>query len=136
MKKESQTNLIFYTLYRRPAHGCLPLFVLVALALIGGILCLVKVKMPTPLRPKGVGVVQIDTNETTAFDVECRSIYPLLQRIAAAPPADDTELPVCRSKQPSEPPPVSLFPQVPDSAVLDAEELLKLPPAAEEEVSR
>lgn len=135
-KQDEQENLVFYSLYKRPAHGCLPLFVLSALALGAGLMLLVKVKMPEPLQPRGVGVVQVNRSADTRFLVLRRSVMPLLLPLAPEKLPDSTALPTARRLQPQQAPAVPLFSEVPDSAVLNADELLALPPAADGKEAR
>lgn len=135
-KPEEQENLVFYSLYKRPAHGCLPLFVLLALAFGAAVLLLVKVTMTEPLKPRGEGVVHVNTGADTRFLVLRRSVMPLLLPLAPEKLPDSTALPTARTLQPQQAPAVPLFSEIPDSAVLDAAELLALPPAADGKEAR
>lgn len=130
MPKEEE-NLVFYSLYKRPAHGCLPLFVLFAFLFGVAVFCLVDVTISPPLMPKGNGVVNISSSPDTRFMVLRRSVLPLLLPLAPEKLPDSTVLPTTRNMQPLQAPAVPLFPEVPDSAVLDADELLALPPSAD-----
>lgn len=132
MKKQEQP-LIFYTAYIRRAHGCLPLFLIPAALLLAGLFCAVKIVRPAqPPRPQ-LGTIYSSTDAPTRFMVAQRSILPLLY-----PAFHDTEptekaIELTREMKPVSAPPLPLYPTAPDSAVLDEEELLALPPDGKEE---
>lgn len=134
MKQQEQPqSLIFYTAYIRRAHGCLPLFFLLSAFFLTGLFYMVRIVRPEkPERPQ-VGTIYASTDAPTRFMVQQRSILPLLY-----PAAQDLEpmgkpLPLTREMQPVSAPPLPLYPTAPDSAVLDAEQLLELPPERKEE---
>ena len=133
--KHAPAKLIYHSLHRRPMPGCLPLFFLMAALATAGVISLVRVAMPEPLRPRGQGSVQYRNDELTRFQVRQRSALPLRLPAYADPasqlPGAGYELPLSRevSLQPAPPLPISAEP--PDSAVLDAGALLRLPPAEE-----
>ena len=133
---DKEKDLTFHSRYKRPAHGCLPLFVIGAFLLVFALMGWVPVQSPGTPRPLGVGRVTYLTNEQTCS--ELRQICPLslLQPWAHDPDfAEEEGLPLRRELRPEELPPPA--PPVRDSAVLRAEELLALPPeptsAAEEQ---
>lgn len=132
MKKQEQ-SLIFYTAYIRRAHGCLPLFVVLAALFLAGALCLVRIVRPAaPERPQ-VGTIYNSSDAFTRFMVDQRSILPLLYSASLDSEPEGRALPLTREMQPVSAPPLPLYPTAPDSAVLDEEQLLELPPERKEE---
>ena len=129
------TKLLFHSMHKRPMPGCLPLFFLVAAVVVGCIICMVQVTLPRQVRPKGVGNIYYRNDELTRFQVRQRSALPLRLPAFADPaahqPIADHSLPLERKIGPLPAAPYSVTPQAPDSAVLDAEYLLALPPAEE-----
>lgn len=124
----SPDPLTFHTRFRRRAHGCLPLFVAGAFAFVFALLWLVPVQKPEPLRPRGVGEVLLSDDETVDFMVRAQSPLPLLQPRTLDPDFDEIDrMPLKPELKPQPAPPAPLF-GAPDSAVLDAESLLQLPP--------
>lgn len=131
--QEQQQNLIFYTAYIRRAHGCLPLFFFMAALFLGGLLCTVNIVRPAkPERPQ-VGTVYGNTDALTRFMVQQRSILPLLYPASLDLEPRGRVLPLTREMQPVSAPPLPLYPTAPDSAVLDTEQLLELPPEGKDE---
>lgn len=132
MKKQEQP-LIFYTAYIRRAHGCLPLFFIPAALFLAGALCMVHIVRPAkPARPVLATVYSSD-DAPTRFMVSQRSILPLIYPTALDPATEEEPLPLTREMKPVPAPPLPLYPTAPDSAVLDAEQLLELPPDGKEE---
>ncbi len=126
---EPRHNLVFHSQIRR-AHGCLPLYFLLAAVAIGLCFSMVKVVRNAPLHPQGVGTVYDQSDLQTRFSAQQKSILPLLlpPKVDVAP--DARELPLKRSVSPMAAPSLPLYPVAPDSAALNTEELLELPPAA------
>lgn len=137
--KPKEQSLLYHTMHSRPMPGCLPLFFLMAMALVGLGLWLAPVDMPDRIRPKGVGKVYIKKDRLTDFVLRRTSPLPLHLPMHADPEyledAAAASMPLLRPVQIQTPPPNPLFSQAPDSAVLDAAALLALPgepvPAAE-----
>ncbi|MGN0868955.1 MAG: hypothetical protein ACI4O9_05465 [Akkermansia sp.] len=124
---DKEKDLTFHSRYKRPAHGCLPLFVIGAFLLVFALMWWVPVQSPGTPRPLGVGRVTYLNNAQTRS--ELRQICPLslLQPWAHDPDfAEEEGLPLRRELRAEEAPPPE--PPVRDSAVLRAEELLALPP--------
>ena len=128
---EPRHNLVFHTQNIRRTHGCLPLYFLMAALVLGLCFAAVKVVRNAPLRPKGVGTVYDQTDLQTRFRVQQQSIHPLLLPSAVDVAPDARELPLKRSVAPMPMPSLPLYPVAPDSAALNAESLLELPPAEE-----
>lgn len=129
MPEHAPDPLTFHTRFNRRAHGCLPLFVAGAFLLVFVLMWLVPVQKPEPLRPRGVGVLLISDAESVNFMVRAQSPLPLLQPRTLDPDFDEIDrMPLKRELNMQPAPPAPLF-GAPDSAVMDAEELLQLPPA-------
>lgn len=131
----SPPKLVFHSLHTRPMPGCLPLFFLLAALLVGGVICLVEVTLPKPIRPRGVGNVYYRNDELTRFQVRQHAALPL-RLPAYADPAAQLPLPKRPLTLKREAGPVPALPpagQAPDSAVLSADALLALPPAPQQE---
>lgn len=130
--KTDPAKLIYHSMHRRPMPGCLPLFFLLAALVTGSFICLVSVTMPTPYRARGTGAVSYRNDELTRFQVRQRSALPLRLPTYADPAAQlllpAKGLPLCRNVQLQEAPVQTISPEPPDSAVLDAATLLRLPP--------
>lgn len=130
--KNSPIQLIYHSMHKRPMPGCLPLFVLMAGAVVVGLICLVRVVLPEPLRPQGVGSMYYQHDELTRFQVRQRSALPLRLPAHADPaaqlPLPTSHLPLKREIEPMPAPAQHIVSQGHDSAVLNAEELLALPP--------
>lgn len=130
MPKTTPEDLTFHTRFDRRAHGCLPLFVIGVFLAVLTVIWLVPVKKPEPLRPLGIGEVMRESDALTELIVRENSPLPLLQPRAIDPDFDEVDrMPLRRELAPAPAPPARLFPAAPDSAVLDAESLLELPPA-------
>lgn len=135
MPKLTPEDLTFHTRFDRRAHGCLPLFVVCIFLAVLTAIWLVPVKEPEVLRPRGVGEVMRESDAVTEFLVREHSPLPLLQPRAIDPDFDEVDrMPLRRELAPAPAPPLRLF-GAPDSAVLDAENLLELPPAQGKEVA-
>lgn len=131
MPKTSPEDLTFYTRFDRRAHGCLPLFVVAVFAVVLAVIWSVPVKKPEQLRPRGVGEVMRESDAVTEFLVREHSPLPLLQPREVDPDFDEEDrMPLQRKPELMPAPPAQLFPHAPDSAVLDAADLLALPPAS------
>lgn len=131
MPKLTPEDLTFHTRFDRRAHGCLPLFVVCIFLAVLTLIWSVPVKQPEPLRPRGVGEVMRESDLVTEFLVREHSPLPLLQPRAIDPDFDEVDrMPLRRELAPMPAPPLRLF-GAPDSAVLDAETLLELPPTAD-----
>ena len=135
--KNDPIKLIYHSMHKRPMPGCLPLFFIMAALLVIGLICMVRVITPTPLRPRGVGNIYYKNDELTRFQVRQRSALPLRLPAYADPAARvaeaEHELPLHRQALPAEAPPINILDYAPDSAAFNAEQLLALPPAAAEE---
>lgn len=136
--KNAPTRLIYHSLHKRPMSGCLPLFLLLATLATIGAISLVHVTMPPPFHSRGQGTVGYKNDELTRFQVRQRSALPLRLPTYADPaaqqPVAHAELTLGREVPLQEAPPLPITAEPPDSAVLDAAELLRLPPTEETEV--
>lgn len=128
--KNAPAKLIYHSLHKRPMPGCLPLFFMLAALVSGLVMWLVEVKLPEPFRPRGTGVVHYRNDELTRFQVRQRSALPL--RLPGDPatqlPGPLHTLPLTRAVELQPAPPLPITTEPPDSAVLDAASLLRLPP--------
>lgn len=132
--KTTPTKLIYHSLHKRPMPGCLPLFFLLAALATGAVMWLVQVKLPEPFRSRGTGAVHYRNDELTRFQVRQHSALPLRLPTdpAARLPEPDHALPLQRPIELQSAPPLPITTEPPDSAVLDAATLLKLPPPVPE----
>lgn len=132
--KSAPIKLIYHSMHKRPMPGCLPLFFILAAVVAAAGICVVKVVMPGKLPPPKVGHVYYRSDEMTRFQVRQNSALPLRLPAYADPAAglcrEEHPLPLYRQISPLPAPQVETTPPH-DSAVLDAEQLLALPPAAE-----
>lgn len=130
--KHDPAKLIYHSMHKRPMPGCLPLFFAMSALAVAGVMLLVEVKLPEPLRPRGVGNVFYQNDELTRFQVRQHSALPLQLPVYADPtarlPLPSHELPLHREVKLETPPAQTFSSEAPDSAVLNAEELLALPP--------
>lgn len=132
--KNKPAKLIFHSMHSRPMPGCLPLFFLMAAVVTGVVIALVHVTLPRQLRPRGVGNVYYRNDELTRFQVRQRSALPLRLPAYADPaarlPMAEHHLPLQREVELQPAPLYDISAGAsPDSAVLEAETLLALPPA-------
>lgn len=126
---DSLKDLTFHTRFERPAHGCLPLFVVVMFVAVFAALWLVPVVPIKTVHPLRVGTVSERSDGLTSFMVLQQSPLPLLQPWDRDPDFDEQRrLPLTHTPRPMEAPPLPTVPRTYDSAVLQAEELLALPP--------
>ena len=129
---QEDSSLVYHTRYERPLRGCLWVFVVVALLFAAAVLLLVRVQMPRPLPPARVGNVQYRDDDLLHLQVVLRSAMPLplppnvdpARREEAAAQA----LPSRFSPRLQSAPAERVFNTAHDSAVLDATDLLSLPP--------
>lgn len=125
--KRDPIKLIYHTLHKRPMPGCLPLFFLLAALVVLGIISLVRVVAPPPLRPQGVGNVYYKNDELTRFQVRQRSALPLRLPAYADPaarlPIPEHPLSPERVVAPLPAPAQTLMQAAPDTAVPGADSL-------------
>ena len=128
MKKNSESNEI----KRQDLHGCLSLFLLLSVVLIGGGLWFLPVKMQERLRPHGEGKVYYHNRGLVNYEAARKS--PLTLRTDADPGGffykDSEQLYECvgRRAELRNAPPMDILPLVADSVVITRELLLELPP--------
>ncbi len=138
---ESRDSLVFHSRHRRHVRGgCMPVFVLLSLAGLAGVLLLVRVEMKPPVRPAGEGNLLYRKDELLETQIRQRSPLPLRLPRYVAPLRQDegvVNMPLRRRLQAAEAPEELPYPVAVDSVVLNAETLLELPqekentPAAE-----
>lgn len=116
----------------RQLHGCLPLFLLLSVALIGGGLWLLPVKMKERLRPAGEGKVYYHSSGLMNYEAVRKSPLTLPSRSIAEEIfyQDSVSMynSVSREADLRKAPPMDILPMVADSAVISRETLLELPP--------
>ncbi len=134
---DRRTNLVFHSLHRRHiSGGCMPVFFLLALALLAGVLLLLRVEMSPPLRPAGEGSILHRKDELVETQIRQRSPLPLRLPRYIAPLRQDegiVNLPLRRTLAAAEAPEESPFAAAADSVVLNAATLLELPPQKPQE---
>ncbi len=130
--KDKEHSLLYHTLHSRPMPGCLPLFFLFALVVAGVCLWLAPVEMPQQQRPRGVGKVYVKKGRLADFVLRRQSPLPLQLPQHADPEYSEdlaaAAMPLLRPSTVLPPPPLEMFDPAVDSAVLNAAELLALPP--------
>lgn len=130
--KNKEHSLLYHTMHSRPMPGCLPLFFLLAMIVVGVGLWLAPVEMPQRVLPKGVGNVYVKKGRLTDFVLRRQSPLPLYLPLHADPEYQEdlaaASMPLVRPSRVLPPPPMELFDPVADSAVLSEAELLALPP--------
>ena len=139
--KDKEHSLLYHTMHSRPMPGCLPLFFLMALVVVGAGMWFAPVEMPRRVMPKGVGRVGVKNDRLTDFVVRRTSPLPLHLPLHADPEYQEdmaaASMPLLRPVAIQPPPPMPIFDAAPDSSVLNAEELLAYPepPAQSAEAS-
>lgn len=132
--KNKEQSLLYHTMHSRPMPGCLPLFFCMALVFIGVCFWFAPVRLPEVLRPSGQGKVYDRKDDFTEFLIRRRSPLPLQLPQAINPDAqEDAEavaIPILRSVELQAAPAQAMF-GAPASVVLDADELLSMPPEEE-----
>lgn len=116
----------------RQLHGCLPLFLLLSVAVIGGGLWLLPVKMKERLRPAGEGKVFYHSSGLMNYEAVRKSPLTLPSRSIAEDifyqDSHSMYDSVSREADLRKAPPMDILPLVADSAVISRETLLELPP--------
>ena len=134
--KDKEHSLLYHTMHSRPMPGCLPLFFLLAMIVVGVGLWVAPVEMPERVKPRGVGKVYKKEGRLTDFVLRRQSPLPLHLPLHADPEyCEDlaaASMPLLRESRVLPPPPQELFDPAADSAVLDAAALLELPPLPSE----
>ena len=139
--KDKEHSLLYHTMHSRPMPGCLPLFFLMALVVVGAGMWFAPVEMPRRVMPKDVGRVGVKNDRLTDFVVRRTSPLPLHLPLHADPEYQEdmaaASMPLLRPVAILPPPPMPIFDAAPDSSVLNAEELLAYPepPAQSAEAS-
>ncbi len=129
---ENPDRLVFHSLHRRHVRGgCMPVFLLLAIAFMAGVFMLVRVEMKPPLRPAGEGNLLYRKDELLETQIRQRSPLPLRLPRYIAPLRQDegvVNLPLRRTLRATDAPEELPFPTAADSVVLNATTLLELPP--------
>lgn len=110
------------------ASGCLPLYVVAALAVLGTLVWLAPVETPRHELPKKLGIVDFMRDDTADFLISLRSPLPLPFVGSAADEPLRAELPPMQPPTMEAPPPLGDVSPLPDSAVLPRAEMLRMPP--------
>ncbi len=129
---ERHHSLVFHSLHRRHVRGgCLPVFLLLSVAVLAGVFMLVRVEMKPPLRPAGEGNLLYRKDELLETQIRQRSPLPLRLPRYVAPLRQDegvVNMPLRRTLNAATPPEELPYPTAPDSVVLNPTTLLELPP--------
>ncbi len=129
--KSKEHSLLYHTMHSRPMPGCLPLFFLFALAVVGAGIWFAPVESPERVHPQGLGKVYLKKGRFADFIIQRQSPLPLHLPLHADPEfhedIDASAMPLLRPVKVLPPPPVDIFDIAADSAVLSAETLLALP---------
>ena len=113
---------------RHDAAGCLPLYVVVALGVLGTLIWMAPVEMPRHDLPKKIGAVDFVHNDTADFFISLRSALPLPFVGSSADEPLRAELPPMQPPAMETPPSLGDVSTLPDSAVLPRAEMLRMPP--------
>lgn len=131
MKTNKEHSLIYHSLHSRPMPGCLPLFMVFAAIFLGGVMLLVQVAMPKRVRPQGEGTVYYRDDAILRYQINQRTPLPLQLPSSLDPThTEEVVVPVLSWVKPNSLLPLMsprIYSPAPDSAVLNAEELLELP---------
>ncbi len=134
--KEPRYKLIYHSLHGRPLRGgCMPVFLLFSLLLLGGVFMVVRVAMPEPLQAAGEGNIYYRKDALLFSQIRQRSPLPMMLPDFVDPARQQEEhinLPLRRELLLLPAPEESPFVSAPDSVVLNPITLLELPPTAEE----
>ena len=134
--KDKEHSLLYHTMHSRPMPGCLPLFFLMAMAVVGVGIWFAPVEMPKRVKPKGIGHVYVKKDRLTDFVVRRTSPLPLHLPLHADPEYQEdaaaASMPLLRPVSIVPPPPMPIFDAAPDSSVLHAEDLLAFPDEQQE----
>lgn len=130
--EDEEYRLVYHTRYARPLRGHLWLFVLLAIGAAVLFFSVVKVQMPQPLPRAQEGTLSYRNDDILHLQVLLRSPLPLplpsyvdpARRDAGA----DHALPKRFVPHLAPAPPERIFSAAHDSAVLQAEDLMALPP--------
>lgn len=109
------------------ASGCLPLYVMVALAVLGTLIWLAPVETPRHAMPKKLGIVDFLRDDSADFFISLRSPLPLPFVGSAADAPLRVELPPLQAPAMEVPPSLGDVSPLPDSAALPREEMLRMP---------
>ncbi len=130
---ESRDNLVYHSQHRRHVRGgCMPVFLLLSLLFVAGLMLLVRVTMKAPVHPAGEGNILYRKDELLETQIRQRSPLPLRLPRYIAPMRQDegvVSLPLRRELSAAVAPEELPYPAAPDSVVLNSTSLLELPPA-------
>lgn len=130
--KRNETGLIYHSLHGRRYRGCLPVTFVLSALFVAGLLWVLPVRMPERVPSEGKGQLFYRNDSLIHFQMRQRSplpmnlpayVDPARQEAAAAVESDGR---VDAKLMPA--PPFNFLSTPPDSAVLDADDLLALPP--------
>ncbi len=135
--KEKPYSPVYHSQHRRHVRGgCMPVFLLLAVALLAGVFAFVRVEMKPRLRPAGEGNVLYRKDELLETQIRQRSPLPLRLPRYVAPLRQDeggVNLSLRRTLKATEAPEELPYPSAADSVVLNSATLLELPPQKEAE---
>ena len=117
------------------ASGCLPLYVVVALAVLGTLVWLAPVETPRHELPKKLGMVDFLHDDSADFLVSLRTPLPLPFVGSAANEPLRAELPPMQPPAMEAPPSLGDVSPLPDSAVLPRAEMLRMPPGMQPQLT-
>ena len=125
---DTEHDSLFPDRKERPAAGCLPLFMIPALAAFGALLWFAPVEMRAPVQPQGRGTIDYRSGRDADFVLSLRHPLPLPFPGMVADEALRVELPPAQKPAMLPPPAVGEVSPQPQSAVLPREEMLRRPP--------
>ena len=125
---DTEHDSLFPDRKERPAAGCLPLFMIPALAALGALLWFAPVEMRAPVQPQGRGSIDYRTGHDADFFLSLRHPLPLPFLGTAAEEALRVELPPAQKPAMLPPPAMGDVSPQPQSAILLREEMLRRQP--------
>lgn len=109
------------------AAGCLPLYVVAALAILGTLIWMAPVETPRHEMPKKLGIIDFLRDDTADYFISLRSPLPMPFFGSASDEALSVELPPLQRPAMEAPPSLGDVSPLPQSAVLPREEMLRMP---------
>lgn len=123
----TEEDSLFPDRKERPAAGCLPLFMIPALAAFGAFLWFAPVETPEPVQPIGRGTIDYRSGHGPDFIFSLRHPLPLPFLGSASDEALQVELPPAQKPAMLPPPVMGDIPTMPQSTVLLKQEGAMLP---------
>lgn len=130
--KRNEPGLIYHSLHKRGYRGCLPVTFVFSALVVAGVMWGLQVRMPERVHNHGIGELFYRNDSLIHFQIRRRSPLPMnlpafvdpARQESAAAVDSDGRVEAKLAPAPS----FDFLSTPPDSAVLDADNLLALPP--------